>query len=213
MEMGTLIFDIDGTICSQVGTNYELAEPYYDIIKKINKKYDEGYQIILFTARGSETKIDHSLLTINQLKKWGVKYHTLKFEKPAGDLYIDDKGINIYNWDINIENKKIIEKPWGREYLLDLTDKYAFKRLEINKDKNISKQYHVLKEETWHIIEGYGQAIINGKYYDVKPGMTFSIPRKMIHQIKALSNKLVLIEASTIELNDVIRLGEDFQCI
>ena len=33
-------------------------------------------------------------LTYNQLKSWGCKFHHLIMGKPAGDVYIDDKGIN-----------------------------------------------------------------------------------------------------------------------
>ena len=32
-------------------------------------------------------------LTVEQLNKWGVKYHDLFLGKPSGDLYIDDKGV------------------------------------------------------------------------------------------------------------------------
>ena len=28
-----------------------------------------------------------------QLEQWGVKYHQLFLGKPAGDIYIDDKGM------------------------------------------------------------------------------------------------------------------------
>ena len=33
-------------------------------------------------------------LTKEQLKQWKVNYHELLLGKPAGDIYIDDKGIN-----------------------------------------------------------------------------------------------------------------------
>ena len=33
-------------------------------------------------------------LTQQQLKQWGCKYHMLFLGKPAGDVYVDDKGIN-----------------------------------------------------------------------------------------------------------------------
>ena len=36
---------------------------------------------------------DFYLFTAKQLKEWGVKYHRLFLGKPAGDIYIDDKGI------------------------------------------------------------------------------------------------------------------------
>ena len=37
--------------------------------------------------------------TINQLRKWKLKFHTLKFGKPSYDLFVDDKayGFNS-NW-------------------------------------------------------------------------------------------------------------------
>ena len=34
-------------------------------------------------------------LTKNQLSQWDVKFHDLLLGKPAADLYIDDKAINI----------------------------------------------------------------------------------------------------------------------
>lgn len=204
MEMGKLIIDIDGTICSQE-KDYSYAEPNYKIIEKINKKYDEGYCIILFTARGSETGIDWKEMTKFQLQEWGVKYHELKFGKPAADLYIDDRVINVDNWEPSIDHIAKIDKPWGVEYLLYKTDQYAFKRLEIAPGKNISKQYHKKKHETWHVVEGKGEAAINDKYYELKPGVTIPIHPEVVHQAWA-KTKLVIVEASTTELNDIVRL-------
>ena len=56
--------------------------------------------IIVQTARGRGSGIDHSDLTRNQLAMWGVKYHELEpmFHKPNADLFIDDKGISIEQW-------------------------------------------------------------------------------------------------------------------
>ena len=209
MEMGTLIFDIDGTICSQE-SDYSQAKPIQEVIDKLNKKYDEGYKIVLFTARGTETGIDWSEVTDEQLERWGVKYHTLWFGKPAGLKYIDDKGISVYQWEPEIDSQAHIDKIWGKEYLLAKTDKYAFKRLEILKGKNISKQLHKQKHETWHIVEGIGTAIIAGRARSVKPGTTIIIPPGMVHQVRADSEKLVIMEASTTELQDIVRFGTDF---
>ena len=212
MEMGTLIFDIDGTICSQE-SDYSQAKPIQKVIDKLNKKYDEGYKIVLFTARGTETGIDWSEVTARQLEHWGVKYHTLLFGKPAGLKYIDDKSVSIYQWEPEIDNQAHIDKIWGKEYLLAKTDSYAFKRLEILKGKNISKQLHRKKHETWHIVEGIGTAIIAGRPRSVKPGTTIIIPPGMVHQVRADSEKLVIIEASTTELEDIIRFDRSFPCI
>ena len=93
-------FDIDGTICTLThNSNYHKATPFVDVIEEINYLYDTGNKIIMMTARGSVSKIDHTQLTKNQLSKWGVKYHELiMHKKPNADLYIDDKGININDW-------------------------------------------------------------------------------------------------------------------
>jgi len=92
MKIKTYIIDIDNTICSQE-KDYSKAKPFLNIIKKINKLYDEGNIIKFFTARGTETGIDWRLITEKQLKDWGVKYHELIMGKPAGDIYVDDRSI------------------------------------------------------------------------------------------------------------------------
>ena len=97
----TYVFDIDGTICYTENSNYETSVPFLNRIKKINELYDDGHAIILLTARGmgrSDNCIEYANatfreLTESQLEEWGVKYHDLFLGKPAGDIYIDDKGI------------------------------------------------------------------------------------------------------------------------
>ena len=87
--------DIDGTICNTNGSDYNDSEPRYEQIYKINKLYDEGNVIIYWTARGTVTQIDWTVLTRNQLNEWGVKYHDVRVGKPQYDLWIDDKSKTI----------------------------------------------------------------------------------------------------------------------
>ena len=91
-------FDIDGTLCTNTDGEYQEAEPYPDMIGKINALYDAGDQIILYTARGSSTGIDWHELTKDQLCRWGVKYYALHFGKPHADVYIDDKAMDPHQW-------------------------------------------------------------------------------------------------------------------
>ena len=45
--------------------------------------------------------------TMNQLKKWNLRFHKLFFGKPSSDFYIDDKDLNFKsNW-VNTLKKKI----------------------------------------------------------------------------------------------------------
>ena len=97
----TYVFDIDGTICSLTEGDYENASPFVDRIKKINKLHEQGNKIIYHTARGmgrfnnngAQAWPEFYSFTVKQLDSWGVKYDRVVLGKPAGDIYIDDKGI------------------------------------------------------------------------------------------------------------------------
>ena len=100
------VIDIDGTICDKLecreDADYETSIPKLDRIHKINSLYDEGHTIKYLTARGMGRYSDSRILahkhfydiTYNQLKSWACKFHQLILGKPAGDIYIDDKGIS-----------------------------------------------------------------------------------------------------------------------
>lgn len=86
--------DIDNTIFKTVGTDYSKSEPMLDRITAINNLYNQGNEIVYWTARGTGSGKDWSEVTKKQFKKFGVKYTSLKFGKPVYDLFIDDKNIN-----------------------------------------------------------------------------------------------------------------------
>lgn len=98
--MTTFVFDIDGTICTNTNGEYYNAVPYRERITIINELYRSGNEIIFFTARGMGTTQNNvqkasekwRTFTEAQLYNWKVEYHFLFFGKPAGDIYIDDKG-------------------------------------------------------------------------------------------------------------------------
>ena len=102
-EPRKIFVDIDETICFYSSERiYDLAEPDYDNIAKINKLYDEGNIITYWTARGSSQlhnidRLDeYKAITISQLDRWGCKYHDVQLgNKPQFDLLIDDKAMRI----------------------------------------------------------------------------------------------------------------------
>jgi uncharacterized HAD superfamily protein len=79
--------DIDGTLTTDtVGWDYINRTPNLKMIAWVNKMYDEGHFIELFTARLScDRTITKKWLRIN-----GVQYNSLILGKPKYDLYIDD---------------------------------------------------------------------------------------------------------------------------
>ena len=110
------VFDIDGTICTKaVVFDYDSSKPIKERISEVNKLYDQGNTIIFQTARGmgrfkndAQKAIDtFYVMTTNQLDEWGVKYHQLFLGKPAGDIYVDDKGVRDRNFfDAMKDNEK-----------------------------------------------------------------------------------------------------------
>jgi hypothetical protein len=87
-------FDLDGTLCTNTEGDYEVALPFGTRISSVNRLFEEGNEITIFTARGSETGIDWYELTETQLKSWGVKYNRLILGKPFAHQYIDDRAIS-----------------------------------------------------------------------------------------------------------------------
>ena len=100
MDKMTYVIDIDDTICRTNESDYEKSEPMQHRIDAVNKLYDDGHTILFLTARGMCRNENHQLdaiaelhkFTHDQLVRWGVKFHKLFLGKPAGDIYIDDKG-------------------------------------------------------------------------------------------------------------------------
>lgn len=83
-------FDIDGVITIETEWHdYKKRTPNLPMIKTINKLYDKGHSISLFSSRYEADRTD----TFVWLKKHGVKYHHLYLGKPKFDIYIDDIAI------------------------------------------------------------------------------------------------------------------------
>ena len=88
-------FDLDGTLCTDTKGDYPSAEPDEEIIRRVNKLYELGHTVKIYTARGGTTGKDWRELTEQQLARWSVKYHELVMGKPAADYYIDDKAVPV----------------------------------------------------------------------------------------------------------------------
>ncbi len=100
MKNKKFCFDLDGTLCTSVkNSKYSDAKPLSDRISYVNGLFESGHTIIIYTARGSVSKIDHENFTQKQLLEWGVKYHHLICNaKPFAHVYIDDRGHNADEW-------------------------------------------------------------------------------------------------------------------
>ena len=92
----TFAFDLDGVIATLVPDNdYRKAAAYPPAVALVNRLHEAGNRIVIYTARGSQTGIDWTDVTRDQLERWGVLHHELRFGKPAADYYVDDRLISL----------------------------------------------------------------------------------------------------------------------
>jgi len=103
----TFVFDIDGVIAlKREDLSYGEASPNEEMVRIVNRLYDLGNRIVLFTARGYVTGIDWHEVTKKQMDRWGVKYHELHMGKPNADYYVDDRMLSLsFLYDVFGEKK------------------------------------------------------------------------------------------------------------
>ena len=111
------------------------------------------------------------------------------------------------------EPYKVVEKKYGKEIWLVLNDKFCMKHISINKGHRSSLQYHNVKHEAMVILSGKARVTmeIDGKLqdFDLGVGSVFDIPSPVKHRVEALED-LVFIECSTPEIDDLVRVQDDY---
>ena len=106
-----------------------------------------------------------------------------------------------------------VPKPWGYELIWARTDRYVGKILHVEAGHLLSLQYHDRKDESIYVLAGeiilrlqQGETLIERR---VAQGEAFHIQPKLIHQFEAVETS-DLLEASTPELDDVIRIKDRY---
>lgn len=116
---------------------------------------------------------------------------------------------------MNAENAmKIVQKPWGREIWVAHTDKYAFKIIEIKKGTRSSLQYHLRKHEHIYVDSGVLQMEWENEAggmetLTLRPGQVIENKPGRKHRAIAVED-VRLLEVSTPELDDVVRVQDDY---
>ncbi len=107
-----------------------------------------------------------------------------------------------------------VPKPWGHELIWAHTDRYVGKVLVIETGKRLSLQRHEIKDESIFVLSGRLLLQLEDDAGEVRaeelgPGEFRRVPTGRIHRYEALE-RVELMEVSTPELDDVVRLEDDF---
>jgi mannose-1-phosphate guanylyltransferase len=134
---------------------------------------------------------------------------------PDGIL-ISDKSMSPMVKDVinTFENRPMYEeRRWGWYRVLDYTKhdnstEILTRRICIKEGKNISYQYHLKRSETWNVISGTGEVVINGLLSKINPGDTIKIESGTNHALKAISElEFIEIQRGTqLVEEDVVRI-------
>ncbi len=107
-----------------------------------------------------------------------------------------------------------VDKPWGHELIWAHTDRYVGKVLVIEAGKRLSLQRHVVKDESILVTSGRLRLYLEDETGTVRVeelgvGEHRHVATGRIHRYEAIE-RTELMEVSTPELDDVVRLEDDF---
>ena len=104
-----------------------------------------------------------------------------------------------------------VDKPWGHEIRWAINEKYLGKILHIDAGCRLSLQYHEQKDETIYVLEGTAVVQLEDKTHILYEGQSLRIKPMQKHRFSAPDTSPVkLIEVSTPEIDDVVRIEDDY---
>ena len=115
--------------------------------------------------------------------------------------------------DVRPEARRV-EKPWGHELIWAHTDRYVGKVLVIEAGKRLSLQRHEVKDESIYVTSGRLRLSLEDEdgtvhVEELTAGAHRHVPTGRIHRYEAIE-RTELMEVSTPELDDVVRIEDDF---
>ena len=117
--------------------------------------------------------------------------------------------------ELSAASSRRVEKPWGHELIWAHADRYVGKILLIRAGRRLSLQRHAVKDESILVLRGRLRLHLEGldgvvRISELGPGEACHVPTGAIHRYEAGDVDVELVEVSTPELDDVIRIEDDF---
>jgi mannose-6-phosphate isomerase len=103
-----------------------------------------------------------------------------------------------------------VDKPWGYERWVESNDNYTVKILMMRDGQQCSLQYHEVKRETVVVLSGTLTVLLGDREIEMQPFEEVTIPPGQVHRMMAKNGDSLYLEASTSELEDVVRLEDSY---
>jgi mannose-6-phosphate isomerase len=122
---------------------------------------------------------------------------------------------NLEGLDAWASEPRRVDKPWGHELIWSETDAYVGKLLFVRAGESLSLQFHREKDESWLVHSGRakvelgsaGDPLLSAEV--VGAGAAFRFPPGTVHRVTAIEDTTI-IEVSTAQLDDVVRLEDQY---
>ncbi len=106
------------------------------------------------------------------------------------------------------------QSPWGKWEVLVDSNYCKVKRIIVNKNKRLSYQKHIHREETWFVVQGTATVVLNDKEIILNTGESIFIPKQAHHRVGNFGTQdLIFIEIQRGDYfgeDDIIRLDDDY---
>jgi mannose-6-phosphate isomerase len=106
------------------------------------------------------------------------------------------------------------DRPWGSFTILDESETYKVKRIEVLPQKRLSYQTHRYRAEHWMVVAGVAKVTLDGTEITVATGGVVDVPAGAAHRIENVATeKLIFIEiqrGTYLGEDDIQRLQDDF---
>ena len=106
-------------------------------------------------------------------------------------------------------------RPWGTYTVLEESNGYKIKRIEVKPGSRLSLQKHFHRNEHWIVVSGTATVTVGDNKYYVRPNESTYIKMGEIHRLENEGKiPVILIEAQVGEYtgeDDIVRIDDDFK--
>ena len=115
---------------------------------------------------------------------------------------------------VNTPGTGRVDKPWGYELRWAITDRYLGKIIHVDAGQQLSLQYHVQKDESILVLRGELDLVLEDDegellVHRLGEGMSARVRPGRRHRFRAVTD-VDLVEVSSPEIDDVVRLSDDY---
>ena len=108
-----------------------------------------------------------------------------------------------------------VDKPWGHELRWAITDRYLGKVIHVDAGHRLSLQYHERKDESILVLRGALDLVLEDEHGELRThrmtaGESARIPTGRRHRFVAAAGEVDLLEVSSPEIDDVVRLEDAY---